>query len=80
MKHKTTFALCLSVIVLTSAVVASVALMLFERQDSAALQQRISQLKSRNAALEAQLRNTQQLTSADSQELASRPAARISVE
>jgi len=80
MKHKITFALCLSVIVLTSAVVASVALMLFERQDSAALQQRISQLKAKNAVLEAQLRNTQQLTSADSQELAARPAAASRVE
>lgn len=67
MKHKITFALCISVIVLTSAAVASVALMLFERQDSAALQQRIDQLKSKNAALEEQLRNTRQLTSADSQ-------------
>ena len=74
MKHKITFALCLTVIVMTSAVVASVALMLFERQDSAALQQRISQLKAKNAVLEAQLRNTQQLTSDDRPELAARPA------
>lgn len=80
MKHKTTFALCLSIIVLTSAVVASVALMLFERQDSAALQQRINQLKAKNVALEAQLRNTRQLTSVDSQEITSRPAAVNSME
>ena len=80
MKHKTTFALCLSVIVLTSAVVASVAILLFERQDSAALQQRINQLKAKNTALEAQLQNTQQLTSASSQDIASRPAAGNSVE
>ena len=80
MKHKTTFALCLSVIVLTSAVVASVAILLFERQDSAALQQRINQLKAKNTALEAQLQNTQQLTSTSSQDIASRPAAGNSVE
>jgi Tfp pilus assembly protein PilN len=64
MKHRTAFALCLTVIVLTSAVVASVALMLFERQDSAVLQQRITQLKEKNALLEAQLRSTRLLTSA----------------
>lgn len=75
MKHKTTFALCLSVIVLTSAVVASVAILLFERQDSVALHQRINQLKTKNATLEAQLRNAQQLTSADSQDIAARPDA-----
>jgi len=75
MKHKTTFALCLSVIVLTSAVVASVAILLFERQDSVALHQRINQLKAKNATLEAQLRNAQQLTSADSQDIAARPDA-----
>ena len=74
MKHKTAFALCLSVIVLTSAVVAS-AMMLFERQDSAVLQQRITQLKAENASLEAQLRTAQQHRSADSQEIASRPTA-----
>jgi Tfp pilus assembly protein PilN len=66
MKHKTAFALCLSVIVLTSAVVASVAVVLFERQDSAALQQRINQLKEKNAVLEAQLRSARLLTSTDS--------------
>jgi hypothetical protein len=75
MKHKTAFALCLSVIVLTSAVVASVAMMLFERQDGAVLQQRITQLKAKNASLEAQLRTAQQHRSADSQEIASRPTA-----
>jgi len=64
MKHRTAFALCLTVIVLTSAVVASVALMLFERQDSAVLQQRITQLKEKNALLEAQLRSTRLLTRA----------------
>jgi hypothetical protein len=62
-------------IVLTSAVVASVAMMLFERQDSSVLQQRITQLKAKNASLEAQLRTAQQHTSADSQEIASRPTA-----
>jgi Na+-transporting NADH:ubiquinone oxidoreductase subunit NqrC len=72
MKHKTAFTLCLSVIVLTSAVVASVAMVLFERQDSAALLQRINQLKVKNALLEAQLRNTQQLTSTDRLETADR--------
>ena len=72
MKHKTTFALCLSVIVLTSAVVASVALVLFERQDSAALQQRITQLKAKNAALEAQLRDAQQLMAAGNSDIATR--------
>lgn len=75
MKHKTAFALCLSVVVLTSAVVASVAMMLFERQDSAVLQQRISQLKEKNASLEAQLRSAQHPASAGDQEIASRPAA-----
>lgn len=72
MKHKTTFALCLSVIVLTSAVVASVALVLFERQDSAALQQRITQLKAKNAMLEAQLRDAQQLMAAGNSDIAAR--------
>lgn len=64
MKHRTAFALCLSVIVLTTAVVASVAIMLFERQDSVVLQQRISQLKEKNAMLEAELRSARMLTSA----------------
>jgi Tfp pilus assembly protein PilN len=57
MKHKFTFALCITVIVLTSAVVVSIALMLFERQDVETLQLRISELKQRNAALEARLRD-----------------------
>ena len=64
MKHKITFALCITVIVLTSAVVASIALMLFERQDVETLQLRISELKQRNAALEARLREATPATPA----------------
>jgi hypothetical protein len=53
--HQTVFGLCLTVILLTGAVVASVALMLFERRDVAVLQQRIAELSSENAVLRLRL-------------------------
>ena len=55
MKHRTAFALCLSVIVLTGLVVVSLTLMFIERQDSSLLQQHISTLKKENAALKSRL-------------------------
>jgi|GEM_PF-2349527 len=54
-RHQTVFGLCLTVVVLTAAVVASVALMLFERQDVAVLQDRIAELADENAALKRRL-------------------------
>jgi sulfur relay (sulfurtransferase) complex TusBCD TusD component (DsrE family) len=58
MKHKLVFGLCITVFLLAGAVIASVALMLFERQDIALLQHRITQLSNENAALRHQLENT----------------------
>ncbi len=55
MKHKLVYGLCITVFMLTGAVIASVALMLFERQDIGLLQQRISELSDENAALRLQL-------------------------
>jgi cell division protein FtsL len=55
MKHKLVFGLCITVFLLTGAVIATVALMLFERQDIALLQQRISELSDENNALRLQL-------------------------
>ncbi|MEN8108004.1 MAG: hypothetical protein ABFS22_08350 [Pseudomonadota bacterium] len=55
MKHRTAFALCLSVIVLTGLVVVSLTLMFIERQDSRLLQQHISTLKKENAVLKSRL-------------------------
>lgn len=60
-KHQTVFGLCLTVVLLTGAVVASIALMLFERQDVAVLQQRIADLASENADLKFQLQNATRL-------------------
>lgn len=59
MKHKFVFGLCITVFLLTGAVIASVALMLFERQDITLLQQRISQLSDENTALRLRLEETQ---------------------
>jgi hypothetical protein len=53
--HKFTFGLCVSVIVLTAIVVASVTLMLYKQQDNALLLQHINSLKAENAALREQL-------------------------
>jgi hypothetical protein len=57
-RHQTVFGLCLTVIVLTGAVVASIALMLFEHQDMAVLQDRIAELADENAALKRRLQAT----------------------
>lgn len=57
-RHQTVFGLCLTVFILTAAVVASVALMLFERQDVAALQDRIAVLSRENVVLKHQLQTT----------------------
>jgi hypothetical protein len=54
-RHQTVFGLCLTVVVLTGAVVASIALMLFERQDVTLLQDRIAELADENAALKRRL-------------------------
>lgn len=54
-RHQTVFGLCLTVVVLTGGVVASVALMLYERQDVAMLQDRIAKLTDENAALKRRL-------------------------
>jgi cell division protein FtsL len=58
MKHKLVFGLCITVFMLTGAVIASVALMLFERQDIALLQQRITDLSDENTTLRLQLEKT----------------------
>jgi len=55
MKHKLVYGLCITIFMLTGAVIASVALMLFERQDIALLQQRIGDLSDQNTALRLQL-------------------------
>ena len=70
MKHKLVFGLCITVFLLTGAVIASVALMLFERQDIALLQQRISELSDENTVLRIQLEETAWVgrTTQDSQE------------
>ncbi len=57
MKHKLVFGLCITVFLLAGAVIASVALMLFERQDIALLQQRINELSNEKAALQFRLDN-----------------------
>ena len=51
MKHKLVFGLCITVFLLTGAVISTVALMLFERQNIALLQQRITELSAENATL-----------------------------
>lgn len=56
MKHKLVYGLCITIFMLTGAVIASVALMLFERQDIALLQQRIGDLSDQNTALRLQLK------------------------
>ena len=58
MKHKLVFGLCITVFLLAGAVIASVALMLFERQDIALLQQRVTDLSNENTALRLQLEET----------------------
>lgn len=58
MKHKLVFGLCISVFLLAGAAIASVALMLLERQDIALLQQRISELADENTALRLRLEGT----------------------
>ncbi|NNG13335.1 MAG: hypothetical protein HKM88_08815 [Halobacteria archaeon] len=58
MKHKLVFGLCITVFLLAGAVIASVALMLFERQDIALLQQRITELSVENTALRLKLEKT----------------------
>ncbi len=58
MKHKLVFGLCITVFMLTGAVIASVALMLFERQDIALLQQRITDLSDENSTLRLRLEET----------------------
>jgi len=70
MKHKLVFGLCITVFLLTGAVIASVALMLFERQDIALPQQRISELSDENTVLRIQLEETARVgrTTQDSQE------------
>ena len=55
MKHSTAFTLCLTVIVLTGVVTASVGLLIFKEQDVALLQQRITDLRNENQALRARL-------------------------
>jgi cell division protein FtsL len=59
--HQTVFGLCITVFLLTGTVVASVTLMLFERQDVAVLQQRIADLSNENAALKRQLQQASRL-------------------
>jgi hypothetical protein len=54
--HRFTFGLCVSVIVLTAVVVASVTLMFYKQQDNALLLQRIHMLKTENTALREQIR------------------------
>jgi len=55
MKHRTAFALCLSVVLLTGLVVVSVTLVVMEKQDTSLLLQHIAQLKQENAALKCQI-------------------------
>jgi hypothetical protein len=55
MKHKTAFALCLSVILLTGLVVVSITLVFMEKQDTTLLAQHISRLKQENEALKSRL-------------------------
>ncbi len=56
MKHKTVYALCVSIMVLTGLVVVSLTLVSMEQQDTRLLRQQLAQLKQENTALKAQLR------------------------
>ena len=71
MKHKLVFGLCITVFLLTGAVIATVALMLFERQDIALLQQRITELSAENATLRDRLEDADraQSTTQDHQKI-----------
>lgn len=80
--HRFTFGLCVSVIVLTASVVASVALMYHKQQDNALLLQHVNSLKTENATLRRQLRrltatqpDTQQQGLARPADMESAPAA-----
>jgi hypothetical protein len=55
MKHRTAFALCLSVVLLTGLVVVSITLVVMEKQDTNLLLQHIAQLKEENAALKCRI-------------------------
>ncbi len=67
MKHKIVYGLCITIFMLTGAVIASVALMLFERQDIALLQQRIGDLSDQNTALRLQLKEKQRTSTGQSE-------------
>jgi hypothetical protein len=64
MKHKLVYGLCVTVFLLTGAVIASVALMLLERQDIALLQQRITELSDANTALRLRLEEKERASTA----------------
>jgi Tfp pilus assembly protein PilN len=72
MKHSTGFALCLTVIVLTGMVTASVGLLLFKQQDVALLHQRIVDLRKENQSLRARLES---ITLAEHAQIPGEPGA-----
>jgi len=73
--HRFTFGLCVAVIALTAAVVASVTLMLHKQQDNALLLQRINSLKTENAGLREQVRQfTTAHRTTPNEDLAQQPA------
>ncbi len=53
--HHTVFGLCIALVALTGVSLVSVALLVYERQDTVLLQQRISSLRQENTQLKSQL-------------------------